>query len=412
MGKRLIITEEERKRILNLYEQRISDLPQNQQTYTGPKPNIGTPKTKDLRTTLSPQQQQQYKDMTRGQKDLFKIYYGGNKEISPIGKDPSLVEKVRLIFPKADWEKIGLRFFSMFNIFSGYFTSLADALKLVGNLINKGVKTKELVIGSHGGGEQLLMTKSGENFRFDNSFLESIKEIVTPSTKVFFTACHGADDLEMLKDAAEKLGVGAYASKGVYNYITNESEKGFYWCSPNSYNVPRDSKPEEPLNPIEEQKKSAQVQVRFLSKEKPTEINYTITTEIFGIPIKTIKKFNFESKNYGVSSINKGEFLIEGWIDINYDLEEYIGGYTDNPPANQDALAKSWYNQSKKTPNMEEFLGNKFVNGEIKIELDGADIKTLKPFSLPLSVDDDFLLENNLCRKVESSPVSWFEPIS
>jgi len=73
MGK-FIISEEEKRRILNLYEQRISDLPQNQQT--GPTPNLGTaPKPKSLYSTLTPQQQQQqYKDSRKGQPDLAKQY--------------------------------------------------------------------------------------------------------------------------------------------------------------------------------------------------------------------------------------------------------------------------------------------------------------------------------------------------
>ena len=102
---KLTISEEEKNRIKNLYgllsEQRISDLPQNQQTNTGPNPNLGpAPKSKDLRTTLSPQQQQQVKDMTRGQKDLSKVYYGSKQKMSPVGKKPGVVEKVRLIFFK------------------------------------------------------------------------------------------------------------------------------------------------------------------------------------------------------------------------------------------------------------------------------------------------------------------------
>jgi hypothetical protein len=72
MGK-FIISEEEKRRILNLYEQRISDLPQNQQT--GPTPNLGpAPKTNDLVPTLTPQQQQLYKDTQKGQPDLAKQY--------------------------------------------------------------------------------------------------------------------------------------------------------------------------------------------------------------------------------------------------------------------------------------------------------------------------------------------------
>lgn len=57
-----------------LNEQRISDLPQNQQSATT-NPNLSTTKPQDLRSTLSPQQQQQIKDTTIGQKDLSKDYY-------------------------------------------------------------------------------------------------------------------------------------------------------------------------------------------------------------------------------------------------------------------------------------------------------------------------------------------------
>jgi hypothetical protein len=74
MSKRFLISEEEKKHILSLYEQRISDLPQNQQSTTA-RPNLSSTKPQDVRSTLTPQQQQQYKDMTKGQKDLSKQYY-------------------------------------------------------------------------------------------------------------------------------------------------------------------------------------------------------------------------------------------------------------------------------------------------------------------------------------------------
>jgi hypothetical protein len=77
MGKKIVkLTESE---LINLVrkvirEQKISDLPQNQQSLA-PKPNLSSTKSKDLRSTLTPQQQQQVKDITRGQKDLSKQYY-------------------------------------------------------------------------------------------------------------------------------------------------------------------------------------------------------------------------------------------------------------------------------------------------------------------------------------------------
>ncbi|NBO22335.1 hypothetical protein EBU94_03205 [bacterium] len=82
MGKKVVrLTESDLVNIIKkvIKEQKISDLPQNQQSST-PKPNLGSAKPQDLRSTLSPQQQQQYKDMTRGQKDLSKEYYSNRTQ--------------------------------------------------------------------------------------------------------------------------------------------------------------------------------------------------------------------------------------------------------------------------------------------------------------------------------------------
>jgi hypothetical protein len=411
MSKRFLISEEEKKHILNLYEQRISDLPQNQQSTT-PKPNLGqTPKTKDLRSTLSPPQQQQYKDMTRGQKDLSKVYYG---EMSPVNKPANVVKKVRLIFPSSKWEEFGLSLLKQFKIFTGFFRSLGEALNIVDDMAKNGVKTEELVIGSHGGGEQLLTTQKEGSFTFNNSFLEKVKQIVSPTTKVFFTACHGADYLEVLKDAAEKLGVGAYASSGVYNYVTNKSEKGFYYCSPQPYELPVGDKVVQPLNSTEEQKKYGDINIKYLSNVYPNEVTYTIKTDIFGAPLQITKKLNFKSTNYGGSHIQKGKFEIDGWVKLKYDIEEYIERIKNNPGENKDSdtLFNSYRAWMKKTPNMDEFLATEFINGKIKIFVNNIDVKTFKPFSLPNRVDNDFFLSNGLCRKVNGSPVSWFESVN
>jgi hypothetical protein len=410
MSKRFLISEEEKKHILSLYEQRISDLPQNQQSTT-PKPNLSqTPKTKDLRTTLSPQQQQQVKDITRGQKDLSKIYYG---EMSPVNKPANVVKKVRLIFPRSKWEEIGLYLLKQFNIFTGFFRSLGEALNIVDDMAKNGVKTEELVIGSHGGGEQLLMTQKEGSFTFNNSFLEKIKQIVSPTTKVFFTACHGADYLEVLKDASEKLGVGAYASSGVYNYVTNESEKGFYYCSPQEYQKPTRG---EVINPIKTFDRGGDIQVSFLSPVKPEKIIYTINTDIFGPPIRITKVINNpETKYYITSKINKGQYFVIEYIDLEYVIKNYIEYEMDNKDENYSKLFNSYRNQMSITPEMGGFLSKKFTEGAIQIlfntGINNFDVKSLKPFQLPAEVDNEFLLEKGLCRKVNGSPVSWFESV-
>jgi hypothetical protein len=149
---------------------------------------------------------------------------------------PEYVKKIRLIFPDKGVETTMLKVFESqllsLGIITGFYTSLSSAISFINTLIKKNVKADEFVIGSHGVGTQLLMTQAeDDNFTFDNSFLNSFRPLIHSNTKVFFTACHGADNLFMLKNAAETLGVGAYAASGVYNYITNTSEQGFYWCS-------------------------------------------------------------------------------------------------------------------------------------------------------------------------------------
>ena len=73
-------------------------------------------------------------------------------------------DKVRLIFPLADWEVTAVTFLQKLGVVTGVYTSLADAKKYVAELVKSGAKPKEIVIGSHGpsGGDSLLMTRDGE----------------------------------------------------------------------------------------------------------------------------------------------------------------------------------------------------------------------------------------------------------
>jgi hypothetical protein len=150
---------------------------------------------------------------------------------------PEYVKRIRLIFPGKGIETTLLNYFKrellFLGIITGFYTSLSSAISFIKTLIKKNVKADELVIGSHGVYGKLLITQSKkDHYLFNNNFLNSFKPLIHSNTKVFFTACYGADNLSMLKDAAERLGVGVYASSGIYNYITNSSERGFYWCSP------------------------------------------------------------------------------------------------------------------------------------------------------------------------------------
>ena len=137
-----------------------------------------------------------------------------------------------LTFPKQGWETIGAKLMKLFGVVSGVFSSSDEAISKIRKLKSKTSDVlDEFVVGSHGGGQELFMSKKGEQPSSLVSILEEAKPLIGPQTKVFFTACFGADYLKRLTDASRQLGgVGVYGSAGIYNYITNESQKGFYYC--------------------------------------------------------------------------------------------------------------------------------------------------------------------------------------
>jgi len=140
-------------------------------------------------------------------------------------------KKIRLIFPGGnDWEIETVKLFKRLGVITTLFKSVPHAIATVNALAAKGVKATELIIGSHGDG-QLLVIPADRNYRFNDNFMAALKNIITPQTKVFFTACHGADHLYTLVTAANQLGVnGVYGASGIYNPATNTAEKGFYYC--------------------------------------------------------------------------------------------------------------------------------------------------------------------------------------
>jgi len=143
-----------------------------------------------------------------------------------------------LTFPKSGWETVGGYLMKALGIVTGVFTSVDGAIAAV-NKKRKHIEPPltELVIGSHGNGQHLLMRQGSEALPVDK-LLYSVKDLVGPSTTVFFTACYGADFLFQLCEASSVLGGHeVYGAAGVYNYVTNKAQKGFYSCtmSPTDY---------------------------------------------------------------------------------------------------------------------------------------------------------------------------------
>ena len=155
-----------------------------------------------------------------------------------VGTTPT---KARLIFPKEGWETTAVKILEHIGVVTGTYETLDEANNFFKDLKQNGVVLEELLIGSHGMQGNLLTTQKGgrkgykerwdaetrtliptdellwespKRYAFKTDFLEHIKPVVNSKTKVYFTACHGADKLTMLKEAADELECECYACMG------------------------------------------------------------------------------------------------------------------------------------------------------------------------------------------------------
>lgn len=339
------------------------------------------------------------------------IYQGNDaQEYAKIlaSKRPQEIKKIRLIFPVAKWEQVALNLVKKLGIISGVFTSLGSAKRFVTSLVKKGVKADELVIGSHGRMGTLLITRNGKEYRFDNSFLLSFKNLLQSNTKVFFTACHGADYLDSLKDAAEKLGVGVYGSSGIYNYVTNSSEKGYYWCSANKFELPTSKEKIEGYGYIDNN-----ILINLLDRDSNSlsKINGTITIKngVFNKPVPTLSFISYKNNTDEFGKAVRGSVLIHSHIiRPQFEIFNYyhLNGLSDNP------YSQKQNELSKQNRDMPTYIKDKIESNEIvvEIELNGkkVNVKSLPSFFTPTDVTNEFLLQNGLCKKVNNAPISWF----
>ena len=133
-----------------------------------------------------------------------------------------LTRKNRVIvaYPKAGWEYVAATKARELGIVSGVFRDTADAKRwwdgYPGNTI------KKLIIASHGNQsseivtDSVLLAQKGGNVKlFSSEFLDPISPHVNANTKVYFTACYGADWLAALKKASEKLGCDCYGCQNI-----------------------------------------------------------------------------------------------------------------------------------------------------------------------------------------------------
>lgn len=140
--------------------------------------------------------------------------------------------RVRFIFPMKDWELKAVEFLKSIGVVTAVFKNIDDAIKEAKELAKTGLKAKEIVLGSHGSSGELLMpmkkaTKGGAYI-----LLRELRPMIKQDTVVFFTACEGADNLIGLADVAMNINHNVSGAAGIYNYITNTAEKGYYMCKP------------------------------------------------------------------------------------------------------------------------------------------------------------------------------------
>lgn len=326
-------------------------------------------------------------------------------------KKPSDIKKVRLIFPIYKWEEIALRLIKSLGIVTGIFKSLSSAKKFIETLKEKGVKVDEFVVGSHGNVGQLLTTrKEQDRFQFDNTFLDSFKDILHSGSKVFFTACYGADYLDSLKDAAERLGVGVYGSAGIYNYITNESEKGYYWCSAKKFQKPKQM---ELLPWIYRNDLTIIFSNEMLSyRIRFAKIKITIKDEVFN---KKISPFSFKSKvderGMGYSWVRDDFYTSRVKLQLALKIREHLDSIEKDSKGNSFFYRKLEELLNKKNKFWSGYIREKFLSDEIvvEIELNGKmiNVKSLPPVVIPDEITNEYLLEKGLCKKVNGSPISW-----
>ena len=155
-----------------------------------------------------------------------------------VGTTPT---KARLIFPKKGWETIAIKILEQIGVVTGTYETLGEADNFFKDLKKNDIILEELLIGSHGSAGRLLVTQKGgrkiykeywdektremvmtdeviyeseKRYGFRTGFLKHIKPVVNSNTKVYFTACSGAEKLTMLKEAADYLGCECYACMG------------------------------------------------------------------------------------------------------------------------------------------------------------------------------------------------------
>lgn len=269
--------------------------------------------------------------------------------------------------------------------------------------------------------------------KYAPELLKNAKEIITKDSKVFFTACYGADYLTNLVDSANKLGVGVYGSRGVYNYITNTSEKGYYYCKP--YQIPKPKKKTEPRDefyPGNLEIKIGKYSIEFEffgSFGKNPKIKIEFNPSIFsdlGWQLKSKEPLSFilldskidiDEKDYGTKegeNVYSYSFYLDE-SDFEYEKSLKDIGFTQLSKLLSKGDFK-WPDSKKK--NFINKLKKYIQKGDVKLSIGDLDLSKERPKIRGYRVDEitfdnnEHLIECGACKKVSEPPISWISPKS
>jgi hypothetical protein len=211
-----------------------------------------------------------------------------------------------------------------------------------------------------------------------------------------------------LKDAAEKLGTTVYGASGVYNYITNTAQKGFYWCSAKDYESNETQNTYSPYTFDEDSAAIKEVMLPFEADD--VKLNVTVKDGTFpiNVPAFITQASNFIKWDIGSSSYDGSQKTGTSFdiMNIDSDIARVPGLYVA-------------FTNKAKSKGITMDIGD-FYEGYVKRKIQSGDIKvtivaggrsinlmSLKPVSDPKDIDNEFLLKNKLCGKINKAPISW-----
>lgn len=335
--------------------------------------------------------------------------------------------KIRLIFPQQGWEFKTLTILKSLGIVTGIFNSIESAIKNIKVLKNKKLKASEIVIGSHGDGKRIIMTQRGDEWEYQSKLIENLKDIVSPNSIVFFTACYGANYLKTLVRTASKLGVGVYSSSGVYNYVSNRADEGFYYCAAKHPFI-------DPKNRLEKRDEvywghfirkispgNVNIEVHNLTEKSKIELifdpkaftrmgfshKFNVPT-VFNVPDEYILNEEEDYHNFEAKQIYVHDFTLY-WVDFiegNW-IFETLKSYLD------DGSFKKVKNIIKPDgSNFFDVFRTLFGENLIRVLVDGVDIKKFEDiqgyrYYEIESYSNKELLKLGVCKKVPNAPIKW-----